>query len=183
MKALKTGLGTLAVAISMLAAPGGAGAAPVVPPENSAATQYTEAFPTAGGPKDTGHTEGRGKERSPDEVLGRSRTGRLEAQGAQGRAVAEVVAETAPASLSQQSVDGKPKRSNDQGQVGKPADGSDLAARTAGDSGSSGLGEVAAQATGSSSSGQMGLLLPLLIAAAVLWAAIYWSRQRKRATT
>lgn len=183
MKALGTGLGTLALAILTLAAPGSAGAVAVVPPGNSAATQYTEALPTAGGPKGTGHAGERGRERSPNEVLGKSTTRRLEAQGAQGQAVAEVVAETAPSSPSRASVDssGKPKGSN--GEEGRQANGDSgggSATRAARDDGSSSLGEVAGQATGSSSSGEMGLLLPLLIAAVLLWGAVYWSRQRRR---
>ena len=45
-------------------------------------------------------------------------------------------------------------------------------------SGSSGLGEVIGQATGSSS-GELGLLLPLLIIAVVIWSAAYLRRQRR----
>ena len=45
--------------------------------------------------------------------------------------------------------------------------------------GSSGLGEVIGQATGSSSSGQLGLLLPLLILAVATWAVAYVLRQRR----
>lgn len=172
----------LALAIMSFAAPGVAGAAPVIPPGNSAATQYTEALPTAGGPKGTAHTEERGRERSPHEVLGDRKVRRLQAQGAEGRTVAQVVAETAPTSLSRSSVDsgGKPKGSDDQ--EGQRANSGGSAARPAENSGSSGLSEVAAQATGSSSSGQMGFLLPLLIVATLVWASIYWSRQRKPPT-
>ncbi len=182
MKALRTGLGTLALAILTLAGPGNAGAVAVIPPGNSAATQYTEALPTAGGPKGTGHAGERGRERSPNEVLGKRTTRHLEAQGAEGRAVAEVVAETAPSPPIRASVDsgGKLKRSN--GQEGRQtnSDSGGSVTRAAGDDGSSGLGEVAGQATGSSSSSEMGPLLPLLIAAVLLWAAVYWSRQRRR---
>ncbi len=46
-------------------------------------------------------------------------------------------------------------------------------------SGSSGLGEVLAQATGSSS-GQMGLLLPLILIAALVWAVAFFRKQRSR---
>ena len=182
MNALGKGLGALPLAAFALAAPGSAGAAAVIPPGNSAATQYTEVIPTAGGPKGTDHAQEQGRERTPSEVLGAHKTQRLQAQGAEGRAVAEMVAETAPPSLSRSSVDrgGKPKGSDDQ--EGQRADTGGSAARPTEISGSSGLSEVAAQATGSSSSGQMGFLLPLLIVATLIWASISWSRQRKRPT-
>jgi hypothetical protein len=186
MKVTGTGPGTVALAILTLAAPGSAGAAAVVPPGNSAATQYTEALPTAGGPRGTSHPGERGRERSPNEVLGKSTTQHLEAQGAQGRAVAEVVAETAPSSLSRASIDNSGKAKGPNGRKVRQANGAGgggSATRAARDDGSSGLGEVAGQATGSSSSGEMGLLLPLLLAAVILWAAVYWSRQRRRPAT
>ena len=47
--------------------------------------------------------------------------------------------------------------------------------------GSSGLSEVLGQATGSSSSGEMGLLLPLVIVAAVLGAIAYAVARRRGA--
>jgi hypothetical protein len=46
--------------------------------------------------------------------------------------------------------------------------------------GSSGLGEVLGQATGSSSSGQLGLLLPLVVIGAIAWALAFFWRQRRR---
>lgn len=172
----------LALAILLLAAPSAAGAAAVIPPGNSAATQYTEALPTAGGPKGTSPTEKQGRRRPPSEVLGARTTRRLQSRGAEGQAVAEVAAETAPTSLRRSSVHSgeKPKGSDHPG--GRRADSGGSAPQPARKetSGSSGLSEVAAHATGSSNSGQLGFLLPLLIVATLVWASIYWTRQRKR---
>jgi hypothetical protein len=47
--------------------------------------------------------------------------------------------------------------------------------------GSSGLGEVIGEATGSSSSGGPGFLLPLAIVAAIAWALAYLRRRRRPA--
>jgi len=179
LKALGKALGTLALASLTLAAPGSASAAAVVPPGNSAATQYTEALPTAGGPKGTDRAQEQGKERTPSEILGAHKTRHLQAQGAEGRAVAAVVAETAPISLSRSPVDSGGKPGGFDHQESQRA-GSGGSAAQPESSGSSGLSEVAAHATGSSNSGQMGFLLPLLIVATLVWASIYWSRQRKR---
>lgn len=166
MTAFKIALGLQTIAVAMLAVPAVAPAANLVPPGNSAATQYTEAFPTAGGNATAG--KGRGGSRSPSVVLGAGNARRLEAQGEQGRAAAEVAAETAPAT----------QMSGAKG--GKAAGGGGVQASYSQPGGSSGLGEVIAQATGSSSSGRMGLFLPILIAAALAGAGTYWVRQRTR---
>jgi hypothetical protein len=47
---------------------------------------------------------------------------------------------------------------------------------------SSAVGEVLAQATGTTSDGGTGLLLPLAIVAAIAWAIAYLLRQRSRQT-
>lgn len=185
-----------------LALPASAMAESVVPPENSAATQYTEAIPTGGGQKDAGKA-GDGAKRSPSAVLGSHKAEKLEAQGRKGREVAEVVAATAPspevapppspaptpepapepdasgnsgAKLKAGLGDAKP--------VKGPATGlpsSDRAVQHLDmPSGSSGLGEVLAQATGSSSTGQLGALLPLMVVATILWSLAYFWRQRQR---
>jgi hypothetical protein len=169
----------------------------VVPPGNSAATQYTEGFPTSGGNAQAnsgingGHT-------TPAKVLGTHNASKLESKGQVGQEVADLAAETAP----QQVVDtgaqshsgakhhgggaagggGSGNGSNGGGSGGEPGkstgNGSPAATHTATPSGSSGLGEVLAQATGSSS-GQLGLFLPLLIIATVAWSLHYLWRQRR----
>jgi hypothetical protein len=200
MKAFTTAIGSIAAIAVSLAIPAAAlaDAEAVVPPENSAATQYTEALPTAGGNKETG---GKGGQRSPAKVLGAHNAHRLESHGKQGREVAKVVAETAPETSvpAEESPAPRPEHSSSGGGAGKAENGSHPRPhhaiahvdRTLAPnqhlidrelpSGSSGLGEVLAAATGSSSSGQLGLLLPLAIAAAIAWSLVYLWRQRRQA--
>lgn len=194
-----------AIAIAALALPAAAGAESVVPPENSAATQYTEAIPTGGGQQNAegGH---RGKNRSPSSVLGSKKAKKLEAQGPQGHAAAQLAAETAPppaqpsgeaapqpspgtsasaspprsgaSSDEASSNPGKGNRGNARrGVPSQPA----AAARPPLDAsdGSSGLGEVLGQATGSSSDGELGLLLPLLVLGMLVWALAYGLRRKR----
>lgn len=166
------------VAIAIVALPSPAAAAYLVPPENSAATQYTETFPTVGG-QGNAEREPRGGGRSPGKVLGERNVQRLEDQGPQGRAVAQLAAETAPNSGAVRDESG-----GDDSGVTTPS------ARGGGDGGpihsseeigeSSGLSEVLSQATGLSSSGGMGLLLPLIILGAIAWSLSYLLRQRKK---
>lgn len=162
MKTLKTQLGMIA-AVALLAVPSAATARSLVPPGNSAVNQYTETFPTAGG---AATTKKRGKRvnRSPAKVLGSDNAHRLEAAAPQGDEIATVVAATAPEATK-----------SDRAPRAGPSP------RGEGPDGSTGLGEVVAQATGSSDSGEMGLLLPLLILGAFACAAIYFWRQRRRA--
>ena len=163
----------------------------VVPPENSAATQYTEVIPTAGGNKQAGG--GKQGNRSPQQVLGSKTAHKLESHGKQGREVAEVVAETAPETSATATAPAQPEPpSQSAGGGGQSQRGGGSSARIHAPEqqsrgatselpdGSSGLGEVVAAATGNSSSGQLGILLLLAIAAAVVWALAYLIRQRKR---
>jgi hypothetical protein len=201
MTAFKTGLSLLAT-IAILAVPTAAHAEYLIPPNNSAATQYTEAVPTAGGPKATDPSH-HGKHQSPGKVLGGRNAERLDAQGPEGRAVAEVAAETAPVAAvpagNEGAEQGKhPSASqpgtNDTGSgggngaagSGNGGSGSGVNVRDATlasqeiPDGSSGLSEVLAQATGSSDSGQLGLLLPLIVLGAIAWSVAYVLRRRKR---
>jgi hypothetical protein len=200
MKASKTGLGLLAT-IAILAVPAVAHAEYLVPPGNSAATQYTEAVPTAGGPKATDPSS-QGKHQSPSKVLGGRNAERLDAQGPEGRAAAEVAAETAPVAIVPAGSEGAAQTKHPStsqpgtngtgsgggsGANGEPDNSGSVApVRTATltsqeiPEGSSGLGEVLAQATGSSDSGQLGLLLPLIVLGAIAWSVAYVLRRRKR---
>ena len=180
MKALRTGLGLLSAAIAIFALPSAAIAQPLVPPGNSAVNQYTETFPTAGGNRDAEEGSDKG-DRSPAKVLGARDARRLEARGPQGRAAAVLAAATAP------SVSGAGGAKGDAGtpdrRAGHAGDGAGGARSLASlPSGSSGLGEVIAQATGSSTSGRLGALLPLLIVAVIGWSLAYLWRQRKKPT-
>ncbi len=172
MGALRLGLG-LAVTFAIFTLASTAMAQPVVPPGNSAVNQYTETFPAAGG---GAPASDKGK-RSPAQALGAKNARRLEEMGPEGRAAAALAAATAP------SVSASRGTAHGAGQA--PGKFRTPSGRAAGGShsgepgGSSGLGEVIAQATGSSSSGQMGLLLPIIIIAG---SATYAWRRRRRAT-
>jgi hypothetical protein len=174
-----------------------AAAESIVPPGNSAASQYTEAFPTPQGEQDS---EGRQKTATPAKVLGSKKAHRLEQQGPAGQAVANFAAETSPAAVD---VSGEGEASNSGGgkrRTRKPGDGG--ASEVGGEekseasvppgapssggsgggaepSGSSGTGEVVGQATGLSS-GTLGLLLPLILAGVVIWSGFYVWRSRQR---
>jgi hypothetical protein len=201
MMAPRTGLSLLAATIAIAAAPASAQAEALVPPGNSAATQYTEAIPTAGGPKATGKPQHRHGS-SPTKVLGTHNTAKLDAQGPQGKETAEVAAATAPNPVAPASPGtgeatghGSSSQTEGGGSTGSARGGGQASGNhsgaTAGSStanhpptsepgGSSGLGEVIGQATGSSSSGQLGLILPLAIVAVIAWSIAYLHRQRKR---
>jgi hypothetical protein len=207
MKASKTGLGLFAATIAILALPTAAQAEYLIPPGNSAATQYTEAVPTAGGPKATNPSKHNGN-KSPKQVLGNGNAKKLDAQGPEGRAAAEVAAATAPVAVSGggESATATPGHvSPEKGANGSDSEGSGLngggspADRASGNapgspagqeatltseqipSGSSGLGEVLGQATGSSS-GQLGLLLPLIVIGTIAWSVAYVVRRRRQPT-
>lgn len=156
-----------------------------VPPGNSAANQYTEAFPTAGG--ESGGKRGHGKEQAtPAQTLGARNAKRLEAEGPAGAATAAVAAETAPpAALSgtesggnAQNGGGATKRSPQGGSAGSGGPAPRETAPGASPSGSSGLGEVVAQATGSADDGNLGLLLPIVILATIAGSIAYRARLR-----
>ncbi len=197
---MTTRLRTISIAIAatlaLLALPGSALAEYLVPEGNSAVTQYTEGFPTGGGEKKAGTTGG--KKATPAKTIGAANAKKLEQHGSEGAEVAEVAAETAPEAAPEttessgggQQSDPKPKPHKTGKQHKPPADESktEEEAGTAtlvpsqggdGPSGSSGLGEVLGAATGSSS-GSLGLLLPLTIIAAIAWGIAYFLRQRKR---
>lgn len=186
---------------------------PVVPPGNSAATQYTETFPTSHGAADV-NKEIDGSEIRPSKVIGSHNAKKLESKGADGKAVAEITAATAPVRVEPEVVSSTPEQRSteapDESEDEKPADrqaaaggggghsggsgggggkpATPAAAPPAQDptltvepsSGSSGLGQVLGEATGSSS-GQLGLLLPLLIVGTVAWSFNYAWRQRRAA--
>jgi len=182
----------MSAAIAIAAVSSSAVAAPIVPPGNSAATQYTEAFPTAGGPKETGKPK-HGKGTSPGKVLGTQNTKRLHAHGADGHAAAEVAAATAPSTIVTPTPEtGAATQREAAGQAGSdtstgtgsstpPGESVDRSgAQAAEPGGSSGFDQVMTQITGSSSSGGTGLLLPLAIVVTIALSLVYLARQRKR---
>jgi len=195
MKTLKKGiLPAAAIALALaLVSPAVAPAGEVVPPGNSAVNQYTEGFPTAGGEKDA--HDRRGSKRTPDKVLGERNAERLEQRGSAGRAVAELTAETAPVTAAPE-LGGEDVVEETTGGTGGrggggPGDrsapqkidlGSAQPVALALDpdevDGSSGTWAVIGQALGSSSGG-LGILLPLLLLATIAWAIVYAMRHRR----
>lgn len=204
MKIFKTRLALSAAVLAVMAIGPGAAAAndEVIPPGNSAATQYTEAIPTPGGDKKTDEAA---HHRSPVKVLGDSNTRKLQQQGPDGQAAAETAAATAPVPVATETPAAPPSEES-QGENaagggsgnggGKgDGDGSDQAGQTHQQSpgsvrvsptaaelagGSSGIGSAIEQATGLSTSGQSGILLPLVILATIFFSLAYLWRQRRR---
>lgn len=189
MRILFASLALVALAVF----PAGAPAASLVPPGNSAANQYTETFPTSGG---NAEAKGKGKVTAGD-VLGAGNAKKLDSQGKQGREAAAVVAATAPPPLAPADdgeggsenatggVAGNDRQGGNGGQTdgangGAPADSGSGVAVSTDENGSSGLGEVLGQATGSTSSGGTGLLLPLVVLASVIWAVAFFLRRKRR---
>jgi hypothetical protein len=202
MKTPKTRLALSLTALAALFATQAAAAGieeAVVPPSNSAATQYTETFPTSGGDK---KTDQKPSHRPPSKVLGSQNAHKLEKQGPEGQAAAEAAAATAPTSIATPTQEQAPSShhngnggSGHSGSAGgggggngggnTPSQGNDSASgtETAGPAteptGSSGVGSAIGQATGLSSAGGAGPLLPLVILATILWALFYLWRQRR----
>ena len=188
---------SLLALLALLALPAVAAAEYLVPEGNSAVTQYTEGFPTGGGEK---KTEG-SKHVTPGKAIGAGNAKKLQQQGPERAAVAQVAAETAPAAVPVPEASPAPKpHHGDKGQQSKPAkqgqggkhpqqndskqgdEATAPAATGGGPGGSSGAGEVLGAATGASS-GSVGLLLPLAILAAIAWGLFYFWRQRRRPST
>lgn len=188
-----------ASAVAALALPSTAAAEYYVPPANSAANQYTESFPGAGG-----ESHGKRKPVTPGAALGSSNAKKLESKGAAGKATAELAAETAPSQLVDQGSNGGEgagktggsDRTGDNGDEQANGEGGSGAAGTGGSNGgssgggggsaattaqqpqgSSGLGQVVGQATGVSD-GSLGLWLPLAIALTLIGSIAYWVRTR-----
>jgi hypothetical protein len=177
------------LAVLLLAAAPASAAPQAVPPGHSGASQYTETLPTAGGEQPTAEIHGAGVTApgggggnssgggsgaatggdgggestagaapapSPAESLGTQNAKRLEKLGAEGKAAARLAAAGGAAT--------------------SPAND---ARRPAAADGSSPVKQVVGQLTGTSDSGGMGLLLPLLIAMTVLVAiAVVFTRRR-----
>lgn len=187
-----------ASAVAALALPAAAAAEYYVPPANSAANQYTESFPGAGG-----ESSGKGKKVTPGTALGAGNAKELEKKGPAGKATAEMAAETAPPQLvdhgsgggeeaGKTGGNGQPGDKGDEqgggesgsgaagtgGSNGGPSGGGGNAAANAQQpQGSSGVGQVLGQATGVSD-GNLGLWLPLAIVLTLIGSVAYWVQTR-----
>lgn len=163
-----------AIAVS-LAAAGPAAAQPLVPPEGSGVNQYTETLLGAEGGESTAKIGDR-PPATPAKVLGKAEAAHLAALGPTGRAAAQLAATTASAPAAE-----KPRAS---GAESPAAEKASTGHRIGGDpKGSSGLAQILGQVTGTSDSGGMGLLLPLLmIAVAVAAVAFVLARRQTEAS-
>ena len=187
-----------ASAVAALALPSAAAAEYYVPPANSAANQYTESFPGAGG-----ESHGKRKPVTPGAALGSGNAKKLESKGPAGKATAELAAETAPPQLVDQGSAGGEGtgKTGGNGQTGAKGDeqgggesgsgaagtggsnggssggGGNAAANAQQPEGSSGVGQVLGQATGVSD-GNLGLWLPLAIVLTLIGSVAYWVRTR-----
>lgn len=205
MNALRTGftLQLVALVAALTLAPTALGATgTVVPPNNSGANQYTEVYPTGGGNK---NAYAEGDEISPGKVLGERNVKKLKDRGEEGEEVAELAAETAPLAATEVvQVEEEPSEGGGAG-GGSGGAGNDggsgggtqsppspqqpradagtervtIVAVSAETEGSGAFGQIVSQAFGTSGTG-MGLLLPLLMLAAILWAFLFAARQRRR---
>ncbi len=165
---------------------GTAAAARAVPPGVSGATQYTETLPGPGGEESTRQigTEQRQSGSSAKGKLGAQNAGRLEELGPEGKAAAELAAAGVTGSGG-----GPGSGHGAAGPAGKGAGnlaggrgGAGAAGGTRGGaepSGSSPVGQLLGRVTGTSGSQGMGVLLPLLIAAAALVAIGYLLGRRR----
>jgi hypothetical protein len=175
MRSFKLGIAAGAVMVAA-ALPATAPAQPqaIVPPGNSAANQYTETAPSAGGEQlppggsSPGGNSPAGHSPSPTQALGAPTANRLEELGPAGRATAALAAAGAPARGRRQSGGGPGSRARPTSPP--PAD----------PAGSSGLGQVLGQATGLSPASQSSLPLLLAIVATVVWSFAYRRRRRGR---
>lgn len=196
----------IAAACVALSFPALAGAAPYIPPGNSAATQYTETFPSSGGNVEVnGPIAGGGG--SPQKALGKKTAKALDEAGPEGEQVAQLAAEAAPEEAAPSEASSGGGKDSGSGSDGKKQDqqggnaagggkgsggngggstGGGAAKPSAGDSnlaatsGESAAGQVASYAT-LSSSGSMGIFLPLILLAALAWAIFYAWRRHQRA--
>jgi hypothetical protein len=171
-----------------LALPAHAAAEYYVPPGNSAANQYTESLPSAGGEKG-----GRGKGGAvPAQTLGTRNAHRLESLGPNGKAAAKLAADTSPAPTSATEAPSGPGNGpaagpetgggQGSGSQGSPGQPQTQGAGGSGPEGSSGISEVLGQATGSADGGNLGLWLPIIILVTIAGALAYRFAPRNRTT-
>lgn len=158
----------LALALGLGAQPAIAKRRVLAPPGNSAIGQYVEVIPTASGPTPVSALQGGGGSggRGGAGALPRSAAKALAARGAAGKAVAKLVRATAPST-------GPSARRHSAAASARPAvrAGSARSAPSA-------AGSVLKALTGSSPSGGLGLLLPVLLALALVGGGLLALRRR-----
>jgi hypothetical protein len=183
---LRKSLASAVVLVAALLAPPAVIAAPIVPPGNSAVNQYTQTVPTSRGNKEVRHKG----HQSPSKTLGHKATKKLQKQGKDGQATAELAAAGTPAGAgSGGSGSGGPSGNGGGSTAGGGASGGGATPDGSGsgvsqavakaDDGKSGVGQVVGELTGTSSSGDLGLWLPLALIAAAVWCGAYFWRHRR----
>ena len=200
----------VAMLLLALALPAASVAEEAIPPGNSAVNQYTESLPTGTGNTDTekdGQKVHRSPDktlgaRNAKKLEAHGADGKAAAKAAAETAPStsvsppvadsdeEAVATPPAADKGNGDGGGGTADSGKQQATGDPSKAKQDRADTAKTvlvstqidepSGSSGLGEALGEATGASSAGQMGWLLPLLIIATAVCAVAYATRQRRR---
>jgi hypothetical protein len=179
----------------------------VVPPGNAGVNQYTQTVPTAGGNAVVKHHAakspkkvlGKGAEELEAEGPEGKAAAELAAQGAApvAGATEEAAPEPKPKPKHKKKAAGKghgkgkkhesgAAAGNSQGGGnggGKPAQNGEAtttgeAVAPQSDGGSSGLGKIVDQVTGSGSSGELGLWMPLVLLAGLAWFVVYTWRRR-----
>lgn len=195
----------LAAILLALALPGAASAEYLVPEGNSAVSQYTEGVPSAGGEKGTRNGEFK-EPVSAGKTIGAGNAKKLAEAGPEGEEAAQVAAETAPPQTTSGEGESSEAGGGNHGGGGKQGGGSGGGGQGGGNQGgsgqsngggqgggatepeaggesgggNSGIGSVLAAATGSED-GHLGLLLPLIVLAALAGGTYYALRQRNRA--
>jgi hypothetical protein len=152
--------------------------AAIVPPGNSAATQYTETLPAAGG-EEAHRTNGQGEKagKGGESAVPASTAAELQELGPEGKAALELAKAGAP----KQSKHQKKKKDGATSPGSPPGSGSGGGGSSA-SGGSSAVGEVLGGAAGTSSGG-LGFLQPLILATIVVIAGAYFLRRRRGGPT
>jgi hypothetical protein len=173
-------IASLCLALAALGVLAGTASAAVLPPGNSAANQYAESLPGAGGNETPsgGSTQpgegGKSGAQAPsgEGAISPETAAELEKLGPAGKATLDLAAGTAPK---------PPKGTHSKNSKNHRGDGGAAGAAPAvsGPNGSSGVGEVLGGLSGTSSSGGLGFLQPLLIALALIVAVAYALRRRR----
>lgn len=184
-RSLKCRVAPAIAMVAVLALPTGASAEYLVPPDNSAVNQYTESLPTPRGPRDSEQDKGRPAP-PPGKTLGKRNARRLQRRGKDGRAVAAFAAATKPGTERVAGAESEAESAVGAGNGGRPDStpprSAGVADRIAADraepTGSSAFAQVIGEATGTSSAGQLGLWLPLILLATAAGAIAYALRHQ-----
>jgi hypothetical protein len=125
----------------------------VAPPGNSGVQQYLEVVPSAGGDRPPSHRGG--------SALTKHEARRLDAQGADGRALRQIIDASAPDAVRQAAK--RSRHRSPAGRVRPSASGPSKAAQGTPRQGSSVLSSAAKSLSTGAEAGGMGLLLPVLL--------------------